>query len=63
MHECHGRAHSAYILPDAKLCHAADFFGNDVLMVTSLPLFEPSIFERALSFKRFLKRFGTSGRV
>jgi hypothetical protein len=27
--------------------------------VTSLPLFEPSIFERALSFKRFLKRLGT----
>jgi hypothetical protein len=28
--------------------------------VTSLPLFEPSVLERALSFKRFLKRCGTN---
>ena len=26
-------AHRAHILPNAKLCHAADFFGNDVQMV------------------------------
>jgi hypothetical protein len=30
--ECRGRAHRAYILPDAKFCHAADFFSNDVQM-------------------------------
>ncbi len=33
LYECHGRAHRAHILPNTKLCHAADFFGNDVQMV------------------------------
>jgi hypothetical protein len=31
--ECRGHARRAHTLPDAKLCHAADFFGNDVQMV------------------------------
>ena len=30
--ECRGRADRGHILLDAKLCHAADFFGNDVQM-------------------------------
>jgi hypothetical protein len=34
-HECLGRAHRAHILPDAKLCHAADFFGNDMQMAVA----------------------------
>jgi hypothetical protein len=30
--------------------------------VTPLTQFEPDVFERALSFRRFLKRFSASGR-
>lgn len=33
LHKLRGRAHGSHVLPDTKLCHAADFFGNDVQMV------------------------------
>ena len=47
-HECRRSAESAHALPNAKLCHAADFIGNDVQMGQ----FEP-VLERALSFLAF----------
>jgi hypothetical protein len=68
--ECRGRAQRrAHVLLNAKLCHAADFFRNDVLMVW--PSFagrahrvldggaSSATFEQIKAITRFIQRFGT----